>query len=184
LPILFHKLRNIGALRQFIRNELGNLLIQIGDQELQAAARALSDASSSSSPDRELESAITCLRLAQLRYLTVLKPKTFVPIKEKLLSRATLGIARPARLIAAERAVEVALLLAACYHVLGDVPLVKRFTGDALSAYDILEKLAKQHEKDTFRLTGFAEYRFLKKQKQTRSAVTGLCRRLSEAGHD
>jgi len=65
---------NLTTLKDFIHNEMAELLLKLGDSQYRAAIDALSQINRSSLPTREVESAITCLRLAYETFYLNAKP--------------------------------------------------------------------------------------------------------------
>jgi hypothetical protein len=77
LGYLFDAVQNIKSLEQAVEGEMYTILTAIGDNHYSAAIRALRDASKSSNPTREVESAITHLRGAYEAYLKNTKNSIF-----------------------------------------------------------------------------------------------------------
>ena len=148
--VLLSKAKGLATLRGFVTDELGDLVLKIGGQEVQAALKALSDVRLSSTPRRELETGLTLLRLAQRRFMdTACQTGLLADLRDDLKSFVTFGIGEPARLRAAESAMELSLLLATAYRVLDEMQLVEAFIQEAFQAYDCYAERCVNHARNS-----------------------------------
>lgn len=186
LAILAKKAQSLALLRAFLENELATLLKELGDQEYEAAIRALKDMAVSKDPSRELESALTCLRIAQRRFVGAMTEQSALAfLGEAFASTLTLGFKRPARLEAAGRAVEVSLLLAAGYFTLDDGHVADGFVEDCIRFFDEYAILEANHTRSAAGL-GSPGMSFIQKREEEerlqaqRERLIALCDQLKK----
>lgn len=134
LKTLKPALDNSDKLLAFIKNEMAGVIEKIGDAQFAAAKDALKQAKKSGNEQREINSAITCLRLAYETFQTNANPSWFAAVAANL--TASFRGKLPSDVIAAKKACMSAILIAACYKHLKEDALMREYVNKAHKCFN------------------------------------------------
>lgn len=126
-------IKTLTTLKNFIRNEMAEFLLKLGDSQYRAAIDALRQIERSSDPRREIGSAITCLRLAYETFY--LNAKSSYSALDNFGSIFLFKV--PNYIKAYRKPFECSMLIALCYKDLGEYSLEKTYLKKAKKCFDI-----------------------------------------------
>ncbi len=156
---LFTACNSLNKLQSFVKDDMAGLLYELGRSEYQAAISALNDSKESNNRQREIESAITCLRLSFEKFYKNASERSLM---SAYTSAFTFGIVTPFYVRSAEGAVECCLLIATCYKTLDEPRLTNNFIEKTKKAFDSFELARCDAAMYSTRMTGnflYGEYR-------------------------
>ena len=130
--------RSLELLQKFVKSDLANTLDALGRVEYRAAVAALRDAARSNDPAREMESAITILRLAHQKFSENSKDSALKTSARVVSTVVTGGLHTPSGFVwSAQADAECCVLLAACYASFSSGELCRQYLHEARKAFDL-----------------------------------------------